>query len=168
MHNTFQGSSLPPRSTSPLPQRSTSPLPPSRQSTFSSLQGSLAAPLVAPQITFNDNNNSFLSNHQYETRQSNNAFSSSFSVPPPDMKGSALDTKQTINSSQRGYNQWAEEKLKWWDSEGKRLHTFLSQMDEEWERHRESTRRELEDEIAALKHESLVRSNINQASKNLM
>jgi hypothetical protein len=41
-------------------------------------------------------------------------------------------------------------------------------MDEEWERHREATRRELEDEIAVLKHESLVRSNINQASKNLI
>jgi hypothetical protein len=35
-------------------------------------------------------------------------------------------------------------------------------MEDEWERHRDATRRELEDEIAALKHESLVRSNINQ------
>lgn len=68
----------------------------------------------------------------------------------------------------QGYNQWAEEKLKWWDAEGKRLQTFLTQMDDEWERHREATRRELEDEIAALKHESLVRSNINQASKSLL
>eukprot|EP00026_Physarum_polycephalum_P012925 Phypoly_transcript_13276.p1 GENE.Phypoly_transcript_13276~~Phypoly_transcript_13276.p1 ORF type:complete len:256 (+),score=62.14 Phypoly_transcript_13276:184-951(+) len=176
MHSTFQGSSLPPRSTSPIPQRATSPLPqrstspippPSRQSsTFSSsLPSSLATPLVAPPITLNDN--TFLSSQPYETRSSA-AFSSSFSVPPPDMKASAVDTKQAVNSAQRGYNQWAEEKLKWWDAEGKRLQTFLSQMDDEWDRHREATRRELEDEIAALKHESLVRSNINQASKNLL
>lgn len=59
------------------------------------------------------------------------------------------------------YEKWAEEKMRWWEDEHKRLNTFLSKLEEDWTKQREDSLRELEEEIARIKHESLLNKKLS-------
>jgi len=66
---------------------------------------------------------------------------------------SLLDTKMAERTA---YDKWADEKMRWWDEEHKRLQNFLSKLEEDWSRQREDSLKELEQEIQQLKHESVL------------
>jgi hypothetical protein len=59
------------------------------------------------------------------------------------------------------YEKWAEEKMKWWEDEHKRLNTFLSKLEDDWSKQREDSLRELEEEISRIKHESLLNKKLS-------
>jgi hypothetical protein len=59
------------------------------------------------------------------------------------------------------YEKWADEKMRWWDEEHRRLQIFLSQLDESWSRQREESLHELEEEIKLLKHDTEVNKRLD-------
>eukprot|EP01112_Ceratiomyxa_fruticulosa_P021404 TRINITY_DN750_c0_g2_i2.p1 TRINITY_DN750_c0_g2~~TRINITY_DN750_c0_g2_i2.p1 ORF type:complete len:345 (+),score=87.29 TRINITY_DN750_c0_g2_i2:147-1181(+) len=100
----------------------------------------------------------FLNNNNTTITDSPSIFSKSAKAP-----GSIA----SINNSQKSYSLWAEEKLRWWEQESQKMQQFLQSLDDEWSKHREHTRRELEDEIQALRHESLVKAGLAQNSLSI-